>query len=523
MNVDNFRIAATAANVSLQNNMAEEKVPSGTAEFAAAIVSCATALQTLKRSQKEMASLVRHGMGRPSWKPECPLLRCDVSLEQRLKAASDRIEAAHKILREKRAALLRDAQSASPFECPPVLQERIGRLELLYSHALNKNLQAFAAVFTRRPIAADWGQELRERVERLANVARCGLENSARRHADKLAFRGRKIWDDCYEQYINSCAGDWQSLSKSVRKPLVESRSERHSLKESHDGHLAIAIEPRLTAQLDELRDAVGQAGGIHIEVDAAKRRESEAARAVRCVWQEAHALDPYVRRKGLPLGDIDRMIAKSWARDFDKGNLTYHMAAMESARCAELVALDLYRGIYGTAEDLSILQIKMPSDKRWRAADIDAGRRSIDVKNARESFSPENSAESLPPKSSYIEHCVKRFKSDETNRQVAVSGFLSPYFKNGGSGNGEPIVWLGETTLGSIEALKLKFESDYLHVDFSHGLTSRIPPWLFDYPSACYARRDAALERVRSNDFVLPRRDWFIGACASNTTAVNR
>jgi hypothetical protein len=126
-----------------------------------------------------------------------------------------------------------------------------------------------------------------------------------------------------------------------------------------------------------------------------------------------------------------------------------------------------------------------------------------VDVKNARRSFSSPNS---------YSEHCVKRFKSDQHNRQVLVSGFLSPYLTGGGIGMGEQVVWLGETTLGSIEELRRQFETDYFQLDLSSKWAIRIPPWLFDYPPECYAERDAAIASARSPGFILPRCDLPIG-----------
>lgn len=69
-----------------------------------------------------------------------------------------------------------------------------------------------------------------------------------------------------------------------------------------------------------------------------------------------------------------------------------------------------------------------------------------------------------------------------------------------------EPIVWLGETTLGAIENLRRAFEADYLQIDISGQWSTLLPPWIFEYPPECYADRDAALTSVRSPEFLLPR-----------------
>src|SRR5713226_3563520 len=171
---------------------------------------------------------------------------------------------------------------------------------------------------------------------------------------------------------------------------------------------LAHEFEDRLAVHVAELRDAVAHAKAITTEMQTARDRETASVEAVRKVWQGTQCVKRYVNNDGAVLDEDDRSLAADWARDFEGSD--YWIGAMESARCAELVALDIYRQIYGEVEDLSILQKLAPSDTRWKAADIDTAGRWIDVKNARRSFSSPTS---------YSEHCVKRFKSGQGDHQV--------------------------------------------------------------------------------------------------------
>jgi len=343
--------------------------------------------------------------------------------------------------------------------------------------------------------------ELLKCLQRLSSIPKCGLYQVARNEADKHAYPGTPFWRTQRDRYIKDRVNDWQSVLDELRHCLNDAFSERRMQVEWHDESLVCRCEDRLTTHIAELRDAVAQAETIVTEVQAARERETAAVEAVRKVWKGTQGVNRYVQRGGSPLRQVDRLLAEDWARNHGGDN--YSIGAMESARCAELMALDIYRDIYGEAEDLSILQKVAPSDTRWQTADIAAGGRWVDVKNARRSFSSRNS---------YSEHSVKRFKSGQCNHQVVVSGFLSPYLTDGGIGTGEPVVWLGETTLGTIESLRSQFETDYLQLDFSSKWGSRIPPWLFEYPPECYAERDAALASGRLHGFIVPRSDCPLG-----------
>ena len=254
-------------------------------------------------------------------------------------------------------------------------------------------------------------------------------------------------------------------------------------LEERHNAFLADQFEDLLTTRVAEMSNAVTQAAAIITEIQAAHKRESAAVDAVREAWRGTEGMKRRVVRNSSPLDEFDRLLAGDWAARLPREHLLGRRNGM--ARCAELVALDIYREIYGEVEDLSILQKVAQADTRWKAADIDAAGRWIDVKNARRSFSSPNS---------YSEHCVKYFKSDQGNCPVVVSGFLSPYCTDDGRGMEEQVIWLGETTIEIIKSLKDQFETDYLHLNLSSNWATRIPPWLFEYPPECYAERDRAL-----------------------------
>jgi hypothetical protein len=341
-------------------------------------------------------------------------------------------------------------------------------------------------------------------IQSLSSIPNGRLDYAALKYTDKIERRRTVYWRQEFEKQINRL---WQHVLDVVQQGLSEARLECQELEKRHNILLARVCEEQLTAHKDDLRFAISAAHPILAEVQTALAREKNSAKAIQSVCQGTEFTKRYVSRVPPSFEEPDRLLAKNWARAF-KGS-DFDIGAMESARRAELVALDIYRSIYGEAEDLSILYQVARSDARWKIADIAAGGRWIDIKNARRSYSSPHS---------YSEQRIKRLKLDEQKQPVAVSGFLSPYLPNG-----EPVIWLGELTAQGIENLRTVFETDYLKLDLSDncfegsgsdGGTLRIPPWLFDYPSECYAERDAALQVGKSADFILPRSQcplWFL------------
>jgi hypothetical protein len=422
------------------------------------ILSAVTAeVELLRRSREEIATLVQRGRARPSWQPECPLLGHDEDLLRRLEECVQRTEAEHRRLTVHRRDLLCDARSRSPFVCPALLRARIEYVDRLLHFARNRNVYGFLKVYGRCP-------------------------------------EGRPL-DDELGKWVQRLGCRWREVTEFLEYAALAGRSGRQKLEQGHDASIAREVDALLTAQNLALLDAVAQARQIVTDVRAVREREAAAREAVGRIWWGTHRVSHFAHRAPVPLDEDDRALALTWARDH--GTDRYWIGAMESARGAELVALEVYRELYGEAEDLSILQQGSPDDSRWRTADIATAERSIDVKNARRSFSSPRS---------YSEHVVKRFKSDRCSQDVIVAGFLSPYVADGSYATGEEVIWLGETTLGTIERLRREFETDYLKIELSGKWSTLLPPWMFEYPPECYADRDAALDFVRSQGFLLPR-----------------
>ena len=227
-------------------------------------------------------------------------------------------------------------------------------------------------------------------------------------------------------------------------------------------------------------------------------KKEIDSLDALNAPWKTVHFFKDITKPKKPLLTENDHKLILNWSQPY--GLSTYKGKAMTSAREAEVAAFKLYSNLYGNAEDLSILQVTSPKDDRWKYADIATNGRWIDVKNARTSFSSSNS---------YSEHCVPQFKLDRKKRDVPISSFLSQYHDDAP----QPIIWLGETTFGELEKLQNEFNSQYLKVTFATHLNNNfLPAWLFDYPSVCYRDRKAALEVIRSPEFIFPRQECDIG-----------
>lgn len=228
------------------------------------------------------------------------------------------------------------------------------------------------------------------------------------------------------------------------------------------------------------------------------KQKDIDSRDALYAPWKVVLKLEYSTKLTHLFLSENDQSLISEWS--LPDAPDSYKGKAMSSARKAELAALELYCNLYGSAEDISILQVTSPKDNRWIYADIATNGRWVDIKNARTSYSsPE----------SYSEHCVPHFKLDRNNKDVSISSFISPYREDD-----QPIIWLGETTLGQIERLQKQFNSQYLRVTFpKHMNNNFLPAWLFDYPPICYQDRDTALARIRSSNYVFPRKECDIGS----------
>ena len=198
------------------------------------------------------------------------------------------------------------------------------------------------------------------------------------------------------------------------------------------------------------------------------------------------------------PLSSLDRkLLIENHGEDPE-------LARLLSARSAEKTAMDFYQNqkYVREVEDISITQIKENNDpdwEKWKKYDLNVDGCPIDVKNSRQS-----------PKSKdrYTEHCIPSFKRIErTNQEVRIAGVFSPYLsafelldKPTEDHGGAEILFLGETTLASLQKLKSEFkdlvESPSRIESPSSGYF--LLPWVFDYPKYIYTEQDNARKELK-------------------------
>ena len=476
-------------------------------QFAQLLSAGQAAAQSLRNAADGVEALVRMGDPRPAWWPECPYLKQDEDLARRIRDHAEQIETEGRRLVEKRDELFRDASSSSPFTCPPLLSRRIDCLNQLL------NLASLAFLCSGAPAGPDYvldfllspdhcrkvrdllsayrrfrqvlipNRQLAEQADKLAPVANTGPGPFAKKFADERSAKVQSLWEHRYKKYLWDYYHDGRVLVRLLRQTLDDRLSDRRAMEENQNQRLAWMTDDIIQAHLVILNYLVRTALSLEEEAEAARAREEASVQAVWDVCRGTEQARSWVIRDREALTADDLSLVYLWSNG--KDDTEYWQRAMTFRAGAELVALELYRALNGTAEDLSILQHRAPRDERWKTADIATAGHSVDVKNSRTAF--------CSPKT-YPEHCVPKFKLDRRGRDVVISGFLSPY----GSDKDEPVVWLGETTHSEIEDLRKRFESDHLRLDLSgrreqcgSGIRPTragafcIPPWLFDYPLA--------------------------------------
>jgi hypothetical protein len=417
------------------------------------------------------------------------------------------LDAARNRLDVKRGSLLLAAKWDSPFVCDPQIEREMESLTRLCVLATPETFQRFVQCYKEAPRKLFAGLDPTEkaRLARLSAV-KTDLEAEARRHLARIAHPGTDFWRAEFDKFIAPYDADLKAAVACFQKRIAEAHHARRQLESLHDETLERGFESKLVPAVATIAELVDIARRTMAEVRGAWQREGEAAGAIRAVWQGAQRRKQTLFRQPKCLGEADLALVAQWGA----GRRTegYWMRAMEAARGAELIALDIYRELRGNAEDLSVQQILQPGDSRWRLADIKASTDLIDVKNAMRSFSSRRR---------YSEHHVRRLKQDDSRRNVVISGFLSPYPQEGHPGHGpdedQMVCWLGETSLGAIEQMKREFESDRLQLDLPTTRTTLVPPWLFDYPGQVYSERDDALARVCAAAFAFPRIACPVGA----------
>ena len=220
-----------------------------------------------------------------------------------------------------------------------------------------------------------------------------------------------------------------------------------------------------------------------------------------------AHFLLPELNEKDIQLvgewyhpllSSLDRkLLIENHGEDPELGRLL-------SARSAEKIAMYFYQNQKYVREvkDISITQIKKNNDpdwKKWKKYDLNVDGRPIDVKNSRQS-----------PKSKdrYTEHCIPSFKRIErTNQEVRIAGVFSPYLsafelldKPTEDHGGAEILFLGETTLASLQKLKSEFKDLVESPSRTESPSSGyfLLPWVFDYPKYIYTEQDNARKELK-------------------------
>ncbi len=429
------------------------------------------------------------------WVPHHPHRpRCEY-IHTRLPRIADGITSARERLENIRAGLHRDGTVRFPFVCPEQLQQRMDLCSTLLGLALCRKRVQFVEACRRPGAAAILPPRIQERV---GGVLESYWERrqAAEWNADQVAARNSRLWRNLFRTAMME---DWTG-------PWVEAvehlQASRMALDREYAESQATQLRGEVERHLDDLRrslvESLANAEGPLLEFDRLLTQDADAVRAMQRVWRAVDQVATLAPRQPPQLDEVDLRLIALWARAL--GASPYWFAAMRSARAAELIALAIYREIYGDACDLSVLQTTAQHDERWHTADIESADRWIDVKNARRAFSSPNS---------YSEYTVKSFKQrTDASADVVISAFLSPYRADPSPYDDDGVLWLGETTWHTLEELAREFTSDYLAVPITRGEVNRLPPWMFDYPGRLYQQRNDAIARVRAPDFVIPRHD---------------
>jgi hypothetical protein len=412
-------------------------------------------------------------------------------LRQLIDTRNQIIEAHSHVTAQRQADLVR-AQANTPFVPPREIRQRMATLDRILKLAGNRDAAGL------RSALIEGGSKSYALLRWLADQADGTSHRRDVQRATLLAEPGSQ-----HQWRVQSdCDAKRESLWEAAARPFHDTRDELaarlEAMEQQHNRDLERAIDPSSSVLLQSLRASCKHAQELLEQVDTQLQQEIAGCNMIRIPWRAAHEVHALAQREQVVLNDADDNLARQWCNS--PTHSTFLEEQMRSARCAEVASLDLYQQLYGHAEDLSILQLRTPLDRRWQLADIWTNGRMIDIKNARRSLSSQNS---------YSEFFVKRFKSDRIAGQVVISAWLSHYF----AFQGGPL-WLGETSESEIDTLCSTFDSEYLSVGLS-AQSTRLPPWLFDYPEAVYSQRDVAIAHLRDVAFQWPRSSRGFAAAA--------
>lgn len=456
-----------------------------------------------------------------TWTPPHSSRTSVEDLRERMASCQLRTLSLRQALEGERNKLLSVRRAAKPFSSPGELQNKIDALEharrmaeARRAEALRDALLRYVGFARELPFSEDDYQFI------YSELQSGGLSGIADKlAANPLAPRGSAEWMIKTSEYQRRHDEVWTGALAGIKGTLRSLEHNRDSLAKSHDSKLVRDVDESLASQAKPLTASTHDLVDCMAEAVAIIEGERRALECSLQPWHEALRASPQVNLRSEELDEEDGLLVRKWKGDGDG----YWERAMESARRAERAALSLYKELNGRAVDLSILQVRKPSDERWKGADIDSGGRLIDVKNSRRAFSSPGT---------YSEHCVPEFKKGRGGSNVVVSAFLSEYltgreehvvislpaegYANHTRRPWPEVVWIGETAREELNRLSDEFESDSLRIELGRKEHNLLPPWIFDYPESVYAERSKALAKLEG-----PNAAWPMVSCPSGAVVL--
>lgn len=198
------------------------------------------------------------------------------------------------------------------------------------------------------------------------------------------------------------------------------------------------------------------------------------------------------VKQKVPRLSKKDIELAMLWANkeSANKPDKTV-VEKMKSARTAEVAVRDFFEMQGYKVDDISIQQLDKGKNNDWAQYDLLVDQVPVDVKNSRRRNKRSNI---------FVRHYVPRFKR-QRNRDVEIIGVLTDIVKETEWTEAyESVTILGNTSIARINGLIDFFSSENLTVNFSDRDTKseyHLPPWVFNYPSDFYLKREQVLSEL--------------------------
>ncbi|WP_159082181.1 hypothetical protein [Rhodanobacter thiooxydans] len=270
----------------------------------------------------------------------------------------------------------------------------------------------------------------------------------------------------------------WSELAAYVQNGFVSYNNTWHHNNISDDW-------PALAAAPWNVIELIAGQQFPQLAVLMASIRQLETEKAERVGFNAKELLDG--------LDETDRELAESWVPAAGQRNVEAVRAQMQTARAAEKCAMRYLQNLGLEVDDVAITQLTGVDDA-WRVMDLRVERsHGVDVKNLRRML--HGGMHSSKWKAKY-------FKNDAKGSDVLLCGVSSPYTKLEGNElsckDDEAMVVLGVTSAGEAEKLFGDFSQVYaFHVNQVSNLLE-LPVWAWDYPSAHYLARDAAMAGLR-------------------------